>query len=171
MAGGTISPNSPTSPNSPIRKEPLLNPSRRITDEMRILALSRLTRDDLLLALAGPVVGMGVAVTMMLTGLLSPEWALITLIAVLVLSVIFAAGYSYHCLLSGLPYPVTYPRQRTRVLAMIQSEPELLGYAPPARALAEILSPGGLLGRNDIDSYRARLDAARERTRSRRATP
>lgn len=138
-----------------------MNPSRRITDEMRILALSRLTRDDLLLALAGPVMGMGVAVAMMLTGLLSAEWALITLMTILVLSVIFAAGYSYRCLLSGLPYPTNYPKQFNRVTMMVQSDPALLELAPTSEALARTLAPGGLLGQDDIDRYMTRLDSAR----------
>lgn len=139
--------------------------TRHITDEMRILALSKVTRDDIIMALAGPVVGMGVAVAMMLTGFLSAEWALITLIAILVLSVIFAAGYSYRCLLSGLPYPTNYSKQLNRMTMMVQSDPALLELAPTSGALARTLTPGGLLTQDDIDRYMARLDSARLSTR------
>lgn len=134
---------------------------RRVTDELRILSLARTTRNDALLALCGPVVAV---VAIGLGWLLGPVQGVVAATgaaSAVALGALFLAGYAYHCLTTGLPYPTAYGHQRRRVVALFRAEPNLLAKAPASTRLAALVSPGGELTEDDVRTYRERVDSAR----------
>lgn len=130
---------------------------RRVTDELRILSLARSTRTDALLALSGPLVAVVVIALGWALGPVPGPVAATGVGSAAVLGALFTAGYSYHCLVSGLPYPTAYGEQRRRVVALFRAEPHLLGRAPASSVLADLISAGGHLTDEDVERYRERV--------------